>query len=58
MKSFDELKSEIEAVQQQMVEVKKTERANALKEVNRLCKEFSFSAGMLKGSFAYGRKKK
>ena len=29
----------------------------ALKEVKRLCKEFGFTAGMLKGSLAEGRKK-
>ena len=47
MKSYDELKAEMEAIQQQMVEAKKNERANALKEVKRLCKEFGFTAGML-----------
>jgi hypothetical protein len=47
----------MEAIQQQMVEAKKNERANALKEVKRLCKEFGFTAGMLKGSLAEGRKK-
>jgi hypothetical protein len=57
MKSYDELKAEMEAIQQQMVEAKKSERANALKEVKRLCKEFGFTAGMLKGSLAEGRKK-
>ncbi|MDC1051143.1 hypothetical protein OAQ76_00280 [bacterium] len=41
---------------QQMVEAKKNERANALKEVKRLCEEFGFTAGMLKGSLAEGRK--
>ena len=41
-----------------LVEAKKNERANALKEVKRLCKEFGFTAGMLKGSLAEGRKKK
>ena len=40
MKSYDELKAEMEAIQQQMVEAKKNERANALKEVKPLCKEF------------------
>ena len=40
-----------------MVEAKKNERANALKEVKRLCKEFGFTAGMLKGALAEGRKK-
>ena len=38
-----------------MVEAKKNERANALKEVKRLCKEFSFTAEMLKGALAKGR---
>lgn len=32
-----------------MVEARKTERANALREVKRLCKEFGVTAGMLKG---------
>ena len=54
MKSYDELKAEMEAIQQQMVEAKKNERANALKEVKRLCKEFDFTAGMLKGALAKG----
>lgn len=58
MKSCDELKAEMEAIQQQMVEAKKNERANALKEVKRLCKEFGFTAGMLNGSLAEGRKAK
>ena len=58
MKSYDELKVEMETIQQQMVEAKKNERTNALKEVKRLCKEFNFTSGMLKGSLAVGRKKK
>ena len=58
MKSYDELKAEMEAIQQQMVEAKKNERANALKEVKRMCKEFDFTAGMLKGSLAERRKTK
>ena len=57
MKSYDELKAEMEAIQQQMVEAKKNERANALKEVKHLCKEFGFTAGMLKGSLVKGRGK-
>ena len=40
----------MKAIQQHMVEAKKNERANALREVKRLCKEFGFTAGMLKGS--------
>ena len=55
----DEVKrlATLEAIQQQMVEAKKNERANALKEVKRLCKEFGFTAGMLKGALTEGRKK-
>ena len=56
MKSYDELKAEMGTIQQQMVEAKKNERANALKEVKRLYKEFDFTVGMLKGSLAKGRK--
>ena len=58
MKSYDELKAEMETIQQQMVEATKNERANALKEAKRLCNEFGFTAGMLKGSIAEGRKPK
>jgi hypothetical protein len=43
---------------QQMVEAKMNERADALKKVKRLCKEFGFTAGMLKGSLAKGRGEK
>ena len=56
MKSYDELKAEMETIQQQMPEAKKNERTSALKEVKRLCKEFGFKDGMLKGSIAEGRK--
>ena len=41
-----------------MVEAKKNELSNTLKEVKRLCKEFGFTAGMLKGALAEGRKYK
>jgi hypothetical protein len=41
-----------------MTEAKKNERANAPKEVKRLCKEFGFNAGMLKGALAKGRGEK
>ena len=44
----------MDAIQKQMVEAKKNDRANALKEVKRLCKEFFFNAGMLKGLLAKG----
>ena len=58
MKSYDELKAEMEAIQPQMVKAKKSERTVALKKVKELCKEFEFTAGMLKGSLAEGRKSK
>ena len=58
MKSYDELKADMEVLQQQMVEAKKNERADALKTVKRLCKEFGFTAGMLKGALAKGRGEK
>ena len=54
MKSYDELKAEMEAFQQQIVEAKKNERANALKEVKHLCKEFGFTFGMHKAALAEG----
>ncbi|MDA8645440.1 hypothetical protein N9L46_03335 [Amylibacter sp.] len=41
-----------------MSESKQKKRAYALKEANRLCKEFGLTAGMLKGSLAEGRKSK
>ena len=54
MKSYDELKAEMEAIQQKIVEAKKSECAIALKEVKRLCREFGFIIGMLKGTLAKG----
>ena len=38
-----------------MVEAKKNERCNALKEVKFLCKEFCFTARMLKSVIAKGQ---
>jgi hypothetical protein len=40
-----------------MLEAKKNERAEALRTVKSLCKEFWFTAGMLKGALAKGRVK-
>ena len=57
MKSYDELKAEMGTIQQQMAEAKKDERTSARKQVKRLCKEFGFTAGMLKSSLAEGWKK-
>jgi len=48
------LKAKIEVIQQQMVEAKKKGRTNAPKEVKRLCKDFDFIAGILKGWLAKG----
>ena len=58
MKPYNELKAEMEVIQKQIVEAKKKGRANALKEVKRLFKDFGFTAGMLKGSLAEGRSRK
>jgi len=57
MKSYHELKDVTDAIQQQMFEAKKSESANALKEVKRLYKEFGFTFGMPRGSLAEDRKK-
>ena len=38
----------MEQLEKQMAEAKKRERAGALKKVKDLCKEFGFTAGMLK----------
>ena len=56
MKTYDKLKFEMDRLEAQMEEAKKRERAEALKKVKQLCKEFGFTAGMLKGSRAEGRK--
>ena len=57
MKSFDQLKVEMETVQQQMAEAKKNERKDALIEIKRLRKKFGFTAGMLEGALVAGWKK-
>ena len=56
MKSYDELKAEMENLQQQMVEAKQKERKAVIKQVRNLCKEFKITAGHLKGAVAQGRK--
>ena len=55
MKTYSELKSEMDNLEAQMEEAKKRERAVALKKVKQLCKEFGFTAGMLQGVLAKGR---
>ena len=54
MKTYSELKSEMDNLEAQMEEAKKRERAEALKKVKQLCKEFGFTAGMLQGVLAKG----
>lgn len=46
----------METIHQQMVEAKKSERTNALKQVKRLCKEFDYTGRILKGALAQGQK--
>lgn len=48
----------METIQQKIAEAKKNKRTDALKEVNRLCKEFGFTAWILKGSLVEGKKMK
>ena len=57
MISYDELKPEMESIQQQMVEVKKNKSTNSLQEVKHLCEELGFTARMLKSTLFEGRKK-
>lgn len=57
MRSYDELKAGMEAIQQEMVDAKMNERANVLKKVKHLYKEFGFTAGILKNSLDEGRAK-
>jgi predicted rRNA methylase YqxC with S4 and FtsJ domains len=58
MPDYDQLKAEMEAIQKKMDIAKKLERKNALKTVKKLCKEFGFTASMLKDSLTEGRKRK
>jgi tRNA A37 threonylcarbamoyladenosine dehydratase len=57
MPDYDQLKAEMEAIQKKMDIAKKLERKNALKTVKKLCKEFGFTASMLKDSLTEGRKR-
>tara|TARA_B100000686_G_C16559659_1_gene847071 strand:- start:737 stop:913 length:177 start_codon:yes stop_codon:yes gene_type:complete len=58
MKNYDKFQAEMESLQQQMIEAKKGEPTEALKNVKELCKEFSFTSGILKGSLAEGANNK
>ena len=55
MKSYSELKSEMDNLEAQMEQAKKRERTEALKKVKQLSKGFGFTAGMLQGVLAKGR---
>ncbi len=56
MKFYGELEAEMEAIQQQMADARKIECSKALREVGCFCKDLGFTAGVLKGSLAEGRK--
>ncbi len=57
IKSYDELKPKMVAIHRQIVDAKKRKRADALKDVKRLYKEFGFTTGILEGSLAEVGKK-
>jgi len=48
MKLYDELKAEMEAIKQQMVEAEKSECTVALKKVKELCKELVLQLACLR----------
>lgn len=58
MGTLAELQRQKAELEKQIETAKKNERAEALKTVKKLCKEFGFTAGMLRGSLAEGRSKK
>jgi uncharacterized protein (UPF0335 family) len=58
MRLYEKLKTYMEAIQRQIVEAKRSEIANALKEVKRLCKKFGFTAGILKDALVKVRGEK
>lgn len=58
MNPHNELKAEMEAIQQQIGEAKKSDHGNALSEVDCLWRAFGFTAGVLKGGVAKGLSEK
>ncbi len=50
MSTLAELQRQKAELEKQIETAKKSERAEALKTVKKLCKEFGFTAGMLRGS--------
>ncbi len=58
MPTLKELKKQQVELEKKIAIARKDERTEALKKVKELCKEFGFTAGMLKGTLAAGRKSK
>lgn len=58
MSTLAELQQQKAELEKQIETAKKSERAEALKTVKKLCKEFGFTAGMLRGALAKGRGEK
>lgn len=54
MKYYGGLKAEMEAIQQQVVESKKNERAGELKQFTLFCKESCFAPGAMNSFIAEG----
>lgn len=55
---LEELRNKQAEIKAEIEKVKKTARAGALKIVKGICKEYGFTAGMLKNSLAKRRKPK
>ena len=58
MSTLAELQRQKAELEKQIETAKKNERTEALKTVKKLCKEFGFTAGMLRGSLKDTRKSK
>tara|TARA_Y100000588_G_scaffold385117_2_gene477740 strand:+ start:872 stop:1048 length:177 start_codon:yes stop_codon:yes gene_type:complete len=58
MSTLAELQRQKAELEKQIETARKNERAEALKTVKKLCKEFGFTAGMLRGSLVEKRKGK
>ncbi|MDB4021064.1 H-NS histone family protein [Litorivicinus sp.] len=56
-KIYSELLAQKKEIEDQLSEVKKSERTAALKMVKELCEEFQFTAKMLGPSLAKGRRR-
>ena len=55
MRSIQELKAEIESLQQQLDEARERDRGEAVERVRELCKDFDITPSMLKGYLVDGR---